>query len=333
MEDTGSNVQNSIQKANETLSSGLSAAKTGIDSAKSALSDGLSDFSSKIKTGVSDSGFLNSNSMIAKFVFLILVLIVFLFLLNLGVILIQYFSGPKSNPYLVKGLLSGTSMQTVPQDPANPDSLVIYRSNNQKNGIEFTWSVWLSVDSVGSATTTVKHIFNKGTDDNYTQVNNLLGATLSTYKGFAGPNNGPGLYLDGTNNTLYFVMDVISPTGGTIQNSHVITITNIPMKKWFHLAFRLENKVIDVYINGTIVQRETFDYIPKQNYDNVNIGHNGGFSGSISDLRYYSKALSAFEINKIVKNGPNTSASNLTNKPGTNYDYLGSSWFNSKWFS
>jgi hypothetical protein len=186
-----------------------------------------------------------------------------------------------------------------------------------------------SIDGKGQA----RHIFNKGTAENYTSENPLLAATIPTKIGFAGPNNGPGLYLDGSLNTLYFVMDVISPTGGTIRNSSTITITNIPMKKWFHLAFRLENKVMDVYINGTIVQRETFDYIPKQNYDNVNIGNNGGFAGSISNLRYYSKALSAFEINKIVRSGPNTSASKLSNKPGSSYDYLGASWFQSKWFS
>jgi hypothetical protein len=272
--------------------------------------------------------------MIAKFVFLILVLIVFLFLLNLGVILIQYFMGPKSNPYLVKGLLSGTSMQIVPQDPSNPDSLVIYRSNNKTNGIEFTWSIWLTIDNIGKQQTQVQHIFNKGSNDNYQNTNSLLnGSSLNTATGVASPNNGPGLYLDGNANTLYFIMDVISPTNSTIQNTKVIEITNIPLKKWFHCAFRLENKVLDVYINGTIVQRETFDYIPKQNYDNVNICQNGGFSGSISDLRYYAKALSAFDINKIVTYGPNTSSSSLANKPGTNYDYLGTSWFSSKWYS
>jgi hypothetical protein len=331
---TASTVQNTIQNANETVSSGLNAAKDTIDGAKNYIRNGLGQFSSKVSTGISDTGFLNSNSIIAKFVFLILVLVVFLFLLNLGVILIQYFTAPKTNPYLSKGMLSGSSSQTIPQDPANKDSLVIYRSNNKSTGIEFTWSVWVMIDNIGKVSNKVQHIFHKGTDDNYTDTNPLVAnGSVSSYTGFAGPNNGPGLYLDATKNTLYFVLDVISPTSSTVQPSQVIDVSNVPMKKWVHCAFRLQNKVLDVYINGIIVTRRTFDYIPKQNYDDVHIGKNGGFSGSVSDLRYFDNALSAFKISKIVYYGPNTSASSLTTKGGSNYDYLSSSWFNSKWYS
>lgn len=329
-----SSVQNTIQNANETVSYGLNSAKSTIDSAKNYISDSLGQFSSKISTGVSDTGFLNSNSIIAKFVFLILVLIVFLFLLNLGVILIQYFTAPSTNPYLSKGMLSGTSAQSIPQDPANKDSQVVYRSNNKATGIEFTWSIWIMVDNVGTDSNKVKHIFHKGTDDHYADKNPLVAnGSLVNYTGIAGPNNGPGLYMDSAKNTLYFVMDVISPTLTTVQNAQVIDVSNVPMKKWVHCAFRLQNKVMDVYINGVIVTRRTFDYIPKQNYDDVHIGKNGGFSGNISDLRYYDHALTAFEISKIVYYGPNTSASSLVTKSGSNYDYLGSSWFNSKWYS
>ena len=334
MADSESPVQNTSQSVGETVSYGLNSIKSGLDNAKDYVSESLGQFSSKISTGVADSNFLSSNSNIAKFVFLILVLIVFLFLLNLGVILIQYFTAPNTNPYLVKGLLSGSSAQTITQDPSDKNAKVIYRSNNKSSGIEFTWSVWLMVDTIGKEPNKVRHIFNKGTGNNYTVTNHLLDSSvLNGYTGIAGPNNGPGLYLDNAKNTIYFVMDVISPTTSTVQPSVVVDISNIPMQKWVHCAFRLENKVIDAYINGTIVTRQTLDNIPKQNYDSVNIGHNGGFAGSISDLRYYDHALTVFDINKIVYKGPNKSASDLASNGGSNYDYLGSSWFNSKWFS
>ena len=103
------------------------------------------------------------------------------------------------------------------------------------------------------------------------------------------------------------------------------------MKKWFHIAFRLQNKVLDIYTNGSIVKRIAFDYIPKQNYDDVYLGQNGGFSGSISNLRYYDYALSAFELSNIVYWGPNLTASNLMTNSGKNFDFLGATWYQAKW--
>ena len=75
-----------------------------------------------------------------KFVFLILVLIGFLVLVNLGINLLLYFLLDSPDPYVVKGLINGNSQKTVYQDPNNSNSITIYRSNNQDQGMEFTWS-------------------------------------------------------------------------------------------------------------------------------------------------------------------------------------------------
>ena len=34
-----------------------------------------------------------------------------------------------------------------------------------------------------------------------------------------------------------------------------VIVNDLPFKKWFHLAIRLENKIMDVYVNGEIVKR------------------------------------------------------------------------------
>jgi hypothetical protein len=61
---------------------------------------------------------------------------------------------------------------------------------------------------------------------------------------------------------------------------------------------RVENTLMDVYVNGTITSTK-FTAVPKQNYNDVQICQNGGFEGNLSNLRF-SHALSAFEINNIV---------------------------------
>ena len=82
-------------------------------------------------------------------------------------------------------------------------------------------------------------------------------------------------------------------------------ISGVPIGSWFNLAIRLENKVMDVYINGTLTQRHIFTNVPIQNYDDVYVCANGGFKGTVSDLRNFNRALNVFEINNIVSAGPN----------------------------
>ena len=65
---------------------------------------------------------------------------------------------------------------------------------------------------------------------------------------------------------------------------------------------------MDTYINGTIVNRHNFASVPKQNYGDVFVNQNGGFSGFLSNLRYHSYALSGVDIENMVKAGPNLTA-------------------------
>jgi hypothetical protein len=111
-----------------------------------------------------------------------------------------------------------------------------------------------------------------------------------------------------------------------------VVINDIPLQKWVHVAIRMENSVIDVYVNGTVSARLSLSNVPKQNYADILLFQNGGFSGNISNLRYFDKALNVFEINSIIKKGPNMNAS--AQQKGislmSNYDYLSSIWYGSK---
>ena len=66
--------------------------------------------------------------------------------------------------------------------------------------------------------------------------------------------------------------------------------------------------------------------VPKQNYGNVYVGMNGGFSGYLSNLRYFNYGLGTSEIQNIVDSGPD-----LTMKSGDMTEsmpkYLSLRWF------
>lgn len=297
--DSGSSITNNIMDQYNTL--------------KDSVSNSVSEFSSK-SVGEASTEFLQSNSLIARFAFVFIAIIIFMILLRLGIYLVGYFTEPKKNPYVVQGLLSGSVPTIITQNPKNTDSVTIFRSDNQKTGIEFTWCIWLNIANIRTIPADkYQHIFNKG-DNTYNETT-----------GIANVNNGPGLYLSSsTDPTLYLVMNTVSEK----NISQSTSITNIPLKKWFHIIVRMQNNVMDIYVNGVATQRLKFPDVAKQNYQDIYVNQNGGFSGYLSDLRYYSRALNIFEITNLVSGGPNLSTSKL-NSDVTDYGstYLSSSWY------
>lgn len=267
-----------------------------ISGATNRITTGLSSLTANADLGSASSEFVNSNTAISKFVFLIFVLIAFIMLMNLGVYIISYFSRPNLSPYVIKGLINGNTAVTIPQDPKNSNSVTIYRSNNASKGIEFTWSVWLNLNELplsGIAT-----IFSKG--DGIKQ-------------------NGPRMTLKkerDNSGTIQIQMDSVA------GSNEIIKIVNIPLSRWFNIAIRLQNKIMDVYINGTVARRYVFTNVPKQNYGDIIVGR---FNGMMSDLRYFNTALNVFHINNITLAGPNLKTD--VNQRDTKFDYLSNIWF------
>jgi len=286
-----------------------------VDNASNALSGTFNEFSSQASAAAgATTDFLTANTIIAKFAFILLVLVVFLILFNLGVSIVGYFSEPSPDPYIINGMIDGNVSKVVPQDPKQTNAIPIYRSNDQSKGMEFTWSSWLYLSDLGKEAGKYQHVFSKG-DGNIDSNTNL-----STV------NNGPGLYISPMDNKLHIIMNTVSST----DPNTTIDIDNIPIQKWFHVALRLQNTVLDVYVNGVVVNRLLLNNTPKQNYGNVYVCQNGGFSGKLSNLRYYSRALNVFEINNIVSSGPNMKvASDM--KPIGGFDYLSTQWYSSRY--
>lgn len=311
------------------------AVKNSVAAVRNTVSNSMNEFSSRAVS--TSSAFLTSNSIIARIAFIFLVLLGFIFLFRLGVSLIVYFMGPSQNPYLVKGMIPGNAPYEFPQDTLVANAVPIQRSDNKPAGIEFTWSVWLNV-SAPPAADVYQHVFHKGDKK------------ISSDPTSGDYNNSPGVYLyrpsvSTANSSTSDVTDnlhiiILMSSFDTTKKLYEIDIDNIPLKKWVHLAVRMENNIMDVYVNGTISQRTIFsNTVPRQNYGSIYVcqpvGTSGtaGFSGYLSDLRYFSSALNVFAISSITAAGPNLKASKLigsgTANSGTSY--LSSTWFSSKY--
>lgn len=254
--------------------------------------------------------FLNSNSMIARFGFIILIIVCFIIVLKGLILFLSWFFMPSSSPILLDGMTNAKQMIQISQDPSVPGSIPIIRSTNENEGLTFTWSVWIHIDDLIYKENEYKHVFHKG--------NNNINSNGMNF-----PINAPGLYIAKNTNDLVVVMNTFE----TI-NEEVI-IKNIPLNKWINVIIRVnEQKEMDVYINGNLSRRHIFKSIPRQNYGDVFISMNGGFSGYVSKLQYFSHSIGINKIHEIVSDGPNTNMINKNNNVLTSIpDYLSFRWF------
>jgi hypothetical protein len=252
--------------------------------------------------------FLESNSLVAKFAFLLLVLFAFIILLRLGISLLSFYFKPDQSPHLIDGMVDAKQMIIFPQDPSSNGAVTIYRSVNATDGLEFTWSTWIFINNLQTNAGIFKHIFSKGND-------NL------TENGMIQPNNAPGLYIAPNTNELVVVMNTYN-----VINEEIV-IPNIPINKWLNVIIRCQNTTLDVYINGTIARSINLLGVPKQNFGNVYVAMNGGFDGYISNLWYYNYALGTSSIQNIINNGPNTTMIGGNGLADKMYNYLSLRWF------
>lgn len=256
--------------------------------------------------------FAQSNSIVAKFAFIILVLFLFIIILRFSGSLLSWFFSHARNPTLIEGTVNAKQMIVIPQNPSINGSRPIMRSVNENEGVEFSWSVWIFNDDFSYKREEYKHIFHKGNDN--------INISQKPYgKNF--PNNGPGLYITPNTNDLLVVMNTFD------QIAEEVTVQGIPMNKWVNIILRInKQKHLDVFINGTLAKRHRLQSIPKQNYGNVFVGMNGGYSGFISDLKYFNNAIGTTEINAIANKGPNTKM-NSDDIKQKNHNYLSQKWF------
>jgi hypothetical protein len=255
--------------------------------------------------------FFESNSLVAKFAFLLVVIFGFIILLKFGIYIISYFTSKSQSPHLIDGMIDAKNAVIFSQDLSgnnNNNAVTIYRSVNANQGLEFTWSVWIYINSLQYLQDQYKHIFYKGN-------NNLATSGLNF------PNNAPGLYLAPNSNNLVVIMNTFD-----VINEEII-IPDIPLNKWVNVIIRCQNNTLDVYINGKIARSLQLTSVPKQNYGDVYVAMNGGFDGYISNLWYHNYALGTSAIQNLANNGPNTRMKGNGAMNMKDSNYLSLRWF------
>jgi hypothetical protein len=151
---------------------------------------------------------------------------------------------------------------------------------NSDEGLEFSYSVWIYIQDW---TRGWKNIFVKGDKTD--------GASTNSARA-------PGLWLYPDTNALHARINTFaSPNEGC-------DIKNIPLQKWVHIAYILNNRTVDIYIDGKLERSCVLRGVPKLNDEPVRVCDNGGFFGKISNLVYFRYAMKPDEVYKIYASGP-----------------------------
>jgi hypothetical protein len=150
-------------------------------------------------------------------------------------------------------------------------------------GLEYTYSCWFYVQDWYYRFNDWKAIYVKG-------------PTSGDPVAVGGMNPGVYLYPE-TNNLLVSIATYNNP-------KEQVSVSNIPLQKWVHLTVVLNNRTVDVYVNGKLERSKVLAGVPKLNADKVSVAPNQGFFGKISRLQYFARSLKPDEVYSVYQNGP-----------------------------
>ena len=208
------------------------------------------------------------------------------------------------------------------QNPQAKKHKLLPLSDNEHTGAEFSYAFFLWVDpSSFKQEDGLLHIMHKGNAVYY-------------------PLLGPGVFLHSNTNTLRVYMN-----SSKTWNNYV-DVENIPVKKWVHVIVMARANCVEVYINGNIIKKlRSDDATLYQNFGNLYLFSQrslmlnsnlipslegkslqifGSYTGKLSNLVYFSYALSYTEIQSLLADG---ASSRTTKNSEDSPPYLEDNWW------
>jgi hypothetical protein len=211
----------------------------------------------------------------------------------------------------------------IPQNPNRKGSKPVSFSDNERTGVEFSYSFYLNINpSAFRQEYGLMHMFHKGFSSQF-------------------PLLAPGVYMRSDTNTMRVYMNTYKTWNNYVE------VENIPVGKWVHIVLACKAHSLEIYVNGNLSRKMSFDgYAPYQNYQDIccfsqrritlkhanipSVDENGldvfgAMKGMLSRLNYFSYALCYAEIQKLMNEGPSSKMddSALSEVP----PYLADTWW------
>ena len=229
-------------------------------------------------------------------------------------------------------------------------NIIFNKDINENNTSNFMLSVWFYIDNWGQNISANKNILYLASQADTNSIENfestsMLGLSTNYEKVNTDQNEYKNLHisLDKYNNDLFIDIETYpgSSTGGIVNVYTRYVIKNIAIQKWNCLTLSVDNKTLDVYLDGKL--RNSFILpgiykgdVPSGKEKNIYLGEigettmaggtksvNNGFEGYITRIRYQTNGISPKEAYDIYKKGINASHSKaFYNKYGLKVSFM-----------
>ena len=280
-------------------------------------------------TKINNIGFIRNNPKVKYLIYVALIVIGVIIIINVAIKLYNiYVELKQKNPWMLYATKDAKKYQYIIQDKVENPFQLIKPSSNRKGGLEFSYGCWIYIDDFKYRDGDWKHIFHKGSSAEITDPENSGNRTSQC----------PGVFMGKDKNTLHVFLNTFSNdenkedviNDDEVYNEYHNTVTeevmveNIPINNWVCIVIAVQQYNVDIYINGVLAKRKLLKNLPKQNYGRFHMNSNGGFSGFISNVRYFSYYITHGELYKYVRTGPSALPStNIGAKP----PYLSERWW------
>lgn len=190
---------------------------------------------------------------------------------------------------------------------------IISPSTLPKGGTsDYTYSIWLYINNWNYRVGEKKDIFARyGSSDKLPAPVVSLGANMNNVEVSLG--TWPGHGTSGSSDE----------SGVKQPGIHTCTLDNVPLQAWANVIMTLNNRSLDLYLDGKLVRTCVLPGVPVQESGAPLVvcgqGPNGGaagFDGFISNFQYFARAVNPREAYAIYREGPGGSnwMTNLINK-------------------
>ena len=156
---------------------------------------------------------------------------------------------------------------------------------------DYTYSIWVYVNNWNYRVGEQKIVFGRldgagavAPEVSFDATLNNLIVTLATY---ASPVDGKG--------------------GGSSTGSHTCTLENVPLQAWANIIMTVNNRTLDLYLDGKLVRTCVLPGVPKVGTgSDVFVTPGGGFGGFVSNFQYFARAVNPRQAYAIYREGPGT---------------------------
>ena len=160
--------------------------------------------------------------LVVKVVIMVIALVAIYYIGNY--LLTRYMNSSANSPILLNTTKNAKNAMVISQDPTSVNYIPILKSDGQ-DGIQLTYGFWFLIESMDYKPGEWKHVFHKGNSSSY-------------------PNRAPGVWFHPNKNSIRVYMN----TQDNILE--YADVDDLPIRKWVYMNIILNNKNLDLYING-----------------------------------------------------------------------------------